>query len=49
MVPKYTFIDPKTAEKVEEPDLNYMASIEKIISQGNNFNLFRVQNFHSRI
>ena len=30
MVPRFTFIDPNTGEKVDQPDLNYMASIEKV-------------------
>ena len=34
MVPRYSFVDPDTGEKVERPDLIYMSSIEKIIAQG---------------
>ena len=34
MVPRFTYYDPVTGEKVEEPDLNYMQSIEKILSPG---------------
>ncbi len=30
MVPKFTFIHPHSGEKVDQPDLNYMASIEKV-------------------
>ena len=41
MVPKFTFIDPASGKKVEEPDLNYMVSIEKILSTGSNYQLFR--------
>ncbi|MBF0280108.1 MAG: hypothetical protein HQM13_20080 [SAR324 cluster bacterium] len=41
MVPKFTFIDPASGTKVEEPDLNYMVSIEKILSSGSNYQLFR--------
>lgn len=32
MVPRYSFIHPNTGEKVEEPDLNYMSSIEKVLA-----------------
>lgn len=41
MVPKFTFLDPASGKKVEEPDLNYMVSIEKILSTGSNYQLFR--------
>ncbi|NQZ58217.1 MAG: hypothetical protein HRT88_12230, partial [Lentisphaeraceae bacterium] len=33
LVPKYTYIDPHTAKKVDSPDLEFMGSIEKIISK----------------
>jgi len=32
MVPRFTFIDPLSGRKVDEPDLNYMASIEAILT-----------------
>lgn len=32
MVPRFTFIDPNSGEKVDQPDLNYMASIENVIA-----------------
>ena len=41
MVPKFTFIDPASGKKVEEPDLNYMVSIERILCAGSNYQLFR--------
>ncbi|MBF0236981.1 MAG: hypothetical protein HQM12_04685 [SAR324 cluster bacterium] len=41
MVPKYVFIDPFTGEKVEEPDLHYMRSIEKILSGDHEHAIFR--------
>ncbi len=41
MVPKFTFIDPAAGKKVDEPDLNYMVSIEKILCSGSNYQLFR--------
>ncbi|MGK5094452.1 hypothetical protein WDW89_20855 [Deltaproteobacteria bacterium TL4] len=41
MIPQYSFIDPISGEKIEEPDLNYMSSIEKILDAEKNQNLFR--------
>lgn len=41
MVPKFTFIDPSSGQKVDEPDLNYMVSIEKILTTTSNYQLFR--------
>lgn len=32
MVPRFTFIDPISGRKVDEPDLNYMESIETILT-----------------
>ena len=33
LVPQFTFIDPETGEKVEIPNINFMQSIEKVISE----------------
>ena len=41
MVPKFTFIHPNTGEKVDQPDLNFMASIETVIAPGRDSSLFR--------
>ncbi|MBF0288477.1 MAG: hypothetical protein HQM14_11725 [SAR324 cluster bacterium] len=41
MVPKFTFIDPASGKKVEDPDLNYMLSLEKILCSDSNYQLFR--------
>lgn len=41
MVPKFTFIDPTSGKKIDEPDLNYMTSIEKILTTNSNYQLFR--------
>ena len=38
LVPKYTYIDPHTGKKVDSPDLEFMASIEKIISKNKIYN-----------
>jgi len=39
MIPKYTFIDPVSGEKVDKPDFNFMESIEHIIApQGRSIN-----------
>jgi predicted Ser/Thr protein kinase len=35
MVPKFSFVDPQTGEKVEKPDLNFMQVIEAIIDPDN--------------
>ncbi|MCA9784316.1 MAG: hypothetical protein KDC10_07375 [Calditrichaeota bacterium] len=32
MVPRFTFIDPGTGMKVDRPDTNYMASVEKVLA-----------------
>lgn len=32
MVPRFTYFDPNTGEKVDEPDTNYLASIERILA-----------------
>jgi len=32
MVPKFTFIHPNSGEKVDQPDLNFMSSIEKVVA-----------------
>ena len=32
MVPKFTFINPRTGEKVDQPDDTYMSSIEKVVA-----------------
>lgn len=34
LIPKYTYIDPVNGKKVDSPDLDFMASIEKILSPG---------------
>ena len=41
MVPKFTFIHPNTGEKVDQPDTNFMASIEKVIAPDRDPALFR--------
>jgi hypothetical protein len=41
MVPRFSFIDPATGKKVDEPDLNYMGSIENIIAPGKDPVIFR--------
>ncbi|MCP4295772.1 MAG: hypothetical protein GY786_09215 [Proteobacteria bacterium] len=33
MIPKFTYIDPVSGQKVDEPDPGFMISIEKILSQ----------------
>jgi len=34
MVPKFSFVDPQSGEKIETPDLNFMKAIEVIIDPG---------------
>lgn len=41
MVPKFSFIDPSTGQKVDEPDYSYMLSIEDILAQGGHTNGIR--------
>ena len=41
MVPRFTFIHPNTGEKVDQPDLNYMSSIEDVIAPDRNPAHFR--------
>ena len=41
MVPKFTFIHPNTGEKVDQPDLNYMVSIERVIAPDRDPLVFR--------
>lgn len=41
MVPKFSFIDPVTGEKVDRPDYNFMDSIEKIICLDKKYSEFR--------
>lgn len=43
MVPKYTYIDPKTGQKIEKPDLNFMKSIEKVLAKGKEEKTFRTE------
>ncbi|PCJ56204.1 MAG: hypothetical protein COA79_19310, partial [Planctomycetota bacterium] len=33
MVPRYTFVDPISGHKIDEPDTNFMGSIEEIIAE----------------
>lgn len=35
MVPKFSFIDPQTGQKIDKPDLDYMKTIESILSPEN--------------
>ncbi len=41
MVPRFTFIDPGSGMKVDRPDMNYMASVEKVISTSEGAVTFR--------
>ena len=41
MVPRFTFIDPNSGIKVDEPDYNYMKSMERVIEPGMDEELFR--------
>jgi predicted Ser/Thr protein kinase len=41
MVPKYAFIDPVTGQKVDQPDDDYMTTIEKILSKTKEFKITR--------
>ncbi|MBI5441827.1 MAG: hypothetical protein HY900_11530 [Deltaproteobacteria bacterium] len=36
MIPRFSYIDPHSGEKVDRPDLNYLTSIEKILAPGRN-------------
>ena len=40
MVPRFTYFDPYSRENVDEPDTNYMKSIERIVApaRGQGFN-----------
>ena len=41
MVPKYTYTDPRTGEKVEKPDTVFMESIEQILAPPGAFAIYR--------
>ncbi len=41
MVPRYAFIDPGSGEKVEEPDLNFLESMEQILADEYEVEAFR--------
>ncbi|MBI5014396.1 MAG: hypothetical protein HZB55_02750 [Deltaproteobacteria bacterium] len=41
MIPRFTFLDPVTGEKVDRPDTNYLASLEKILAADRNGFEFR--------
>ena len=41
MVPRFTFIDPNSGMKVDEPDYNYMKSMERVIEPEMDEELFR--------
>ena len=41
MVPKFTYIDPQTGEKVEKPDEEYLKTIEAILAPSNKTNSSR--------
>lgn len=32
MVPRYTFVDPKTGLKIDQPDMNFMSSMERVLA-----------------
>ena len=32
MVPRFTFVDPKTGEKIDQPDHNFMRSLERVLA-----------------
>ncbi|MBT4287154.1 MAG: hypothetical protein HOD92_07425 [Deltaproteobacteria bacterium] len=41
VIPKYSFIDPVSGQKIDQPDEEYMATIEKILSKTKEFKLTR--------
>lgn len=41
MVPRFSFIDPRSGEKVEEPDERYLNSIEQVLAAQQDTNRFR--------
>ncbi len=41
MIPKFSFIDPANGQKVEEPDFNYMESMEEVLQPEGDNELFR--------
>ncbi|MCB1050289.1 MAG: hypothetical protein KDC71_06765 [Acidobacteria bacterium] len=41
MVPRFTFVDPRSGEKIDSPDLHFMASIERVLGPGNQGNAVR--------
>ncbi len=41
MVPRFTFIDPNSGMKVDEPDYNYMKSMERVLEPEMDEELFR--------
>ena len=41
MVPRFTFIDPNSGLKVEEPDYHYMESMERVLQPEGEHELFR--------
>ncbi|PCI30429.1 MAG: hypothetical protein COB67_01925 [SAR324 cluster bacterium] len=43
MIPKFSFIDPTTGQKVDEPDYSFMLTIEEILTQGRQGNAPRTE------
>ena len=41
LIPRYTFVDPGTGNKIDKPDLNYLTSIEKVLAPGGKGKTFR--------
>lgn len=41
MVPRFSFVDPKSGQKVDAPDLHFMASIEGVLAGSDPGTLFR--------
>lgn len=41
LVPRYTFVDPTTGTKIDKPDLNYLTSIEKVLTSHGKGKMFR--------
>jgi len=43
LIPRYTFVDPGTGNKVDKPDYNYLASLEKVLIGSKDGKAFRKQ------
>lgn len=41
MVPRFTYFDPRTGEKVDQPDLNFLASLERVLAPERGSDEFR--------